>query len=48
MVAVDFSEFSLKITAHASHLAEDSEAELIFVNVINQRDIDSVNLARNI
>jgi nucleotide-binding universal stress UspA family protein len=42
MVAVDFSEFSPKITAHAAQLAEDLGAELIFVNVINQRDIDMV------
>jgi nucleotide-binding universal stress UspA family protein len=43
MVAVDFSEFSNKITDHAGRLAEDLGAELIFVNVINQRDIDMVN-----
>jgi nucleotide-binding universal stress UspA family protein len=43
MVAVDFSEFTNKITNHAVQLAEDLSAELIFVNVINQRDIDMVN-----
>ena len=43
MVAVDFSEFTNKITNHAGRLAEDLGAELIFVNVINQRDIDMVN-----
>jgi len=43
MVAVDFSEFSNKITDHAGRLAENLGAELIFVNVINQRDIDMVN-----
>ena len=42
MVAVDFSEYSPKITAHAVQLAEDLGAELIFVNVINQRDIDMI------
>ena len=42
MVAVDFSEYSPKIAAHAGQLAEDLGAELIFVNVINQRDIDMV------
>jgi nucleotide-binding universal stress UspA family protein len=42
MVAVDFSEYSSKIAAHAGRLAEDLGAELIFVNVINQRDIDMV------
>jgi nucleotide-binding universal stress UspA family protein len=43
MVAVDFSEFTNKITNHAVQLAEDLGAELVFVNVINQRDIDMVN-----
>jgi nucleotide-binding universal stress UspA family protein len=43
MVAVDFSEFSNKIADHAGRLAEGLGAELIFVNVINQRDIDMVN-----
>ena len=42
MVAVDFSEYSPKITAHAGRLAEDLAAELIFVNVINQRAIDII------
>ncbi|MGD1975137.1 MAG: universal stress protein [Desulfobacterales bacterium] len=42
MVAVDFSEYSSKIAVHAGQLAEDLGAELIFVNVINQRDIDMV------
>ena len=43
MVAVDFSEFTNKTTNHAGRLAEALGAELIFVNVINQRDIDMVN-----
>jgi len=42
MVAVDFSEYSPKIADHAGRLAEDLGAELLFVNVINQRDIDMV------
>ena len=42
MVAVDFSEYSLKSVKYAGHLAEDLGAELIFVNVINQRDVDMV------
>ena len=42
MVAVDFSEYSQKIADHAGRLAEGLGAELIFVNVINQRDIDMV------
>ena len=43
MVAVDFSEFSNNIIDHAGRLAEDLSAELIFVNVINQRNIDMIN-----
>jgi len=42
MVAVDFSEYSQKNVYYACRLAEDLGAELIFVNVINQRDIDMV------
>jgi nucleotide-binding universal stress UspA family protein len=42
MVAVDFSDYSPKIAEHAGRLAEDLGAELLFVNVINQRDIDMV------
>ena len=43
MVAVDFSEYSHKIVDYAGRLAKNLGAELIFVNVINQRDIDMVN-----
>jgi nucleotide-binding universal stress UspA family protein len=42
MVAVDFSEYSNTVTDHAGRLAEDLGAELIFVNVINQRDVNMV------
>jgi nucleotide-binding universal stress UspA family protein len=43
MVAVDFSEFSHRITDYAGRLAEDLSAELIFVNVLHQRNIDMIN-----
>jgi nucleotide-binding universal stress UspA family protein len=42
MVAVDFSQFSTNITDYAGRLAKDLGAELIFVNVINQRDVNMV------
>ena len=42
MVAVDFSEYSAKVADYSGRFAEDLGAELIFVNVINQRDIDLV------
>jgi nucleotide-binding universal stress UspA family protein len=45
LVAVDFSKYSLKITEYACQLAEDLDAELLFVNVINQRDVDMVKNA---
>jgi nucleotide-binding universal stress UspA family protein len=43
MVAVDFSEYSADVVAYACRLAQRMTAELLFVNVINQRDIDMVN-----
>jgi len=42
IVAVDFSEYSPRVVDYAGRLAEDLTAELIFVNVINQRDINMV------
>ena len=43
MVAMDFSEYSPMIADYAGQLAEDLGAEILFVNVINQRDIDMVS-----
>ena len=43
LVAVDFSEYATKIVAHAGQLAKKLGAELLFVNVINQRDINMIN-----
>ena len=40
MVAVDFSEYSLPAVKYAADLARDLKAELLLVNVINQRDVD--------
>jgi nucleotide-binding universal stress UspA family protein len=42
MVAVDLSKYSLPTAQYASKLAHDLTADLLFVNVINQRDIDAV------
>jgi nucleotide-binding universal stress UspA family protein len=42
MVAVDFSEYSPQVVDYAGRLAQELAAELIFVNVINKRDIDMV------
>jgi nucleotide-binding universal stress UspA family protein len=40
MVAVDFSDYSLPSVQFAARLAKDVEAELLLVNVYNQREID--------
>jgi len=45
MVAVDFSEFSLRSVAYAAGLSSRIKAELILVNVINQRDIEAIRNA---
>lgn len=42
MVAVDFSKYSLPTARYAGQLARELSAELLFVNIINQRDIDTV------
>jgi nucleotide-binding universal stress UspA family protein len=40
MVAVDFSDYSPVAVKYAARLAEDVGADLLLVNVINQRDVD--------
>jgi len=40
MVAVDFSDYTLPAVRYAARLAEDVGADLMLVNVINQRDVD--------
>lgn len=42
MVAVDLSKYSLPTAQYAVQMATDLNADLLFVNVINQRDIDAV------
>jgi len=42
MVAVDFSKYSLPLAQYATQLANDLGADMLMVNVINQRDIDAV------
>jgi nucleotide-binding universal stress UspA family protein len=42
MVAVDFSDYSARIVDYAGRMAEDLGAKLLFVNVINKRDVDMV------
>ncbi len=42
MAACDFSEYSKETLEYAASLAEKCQAELIIVNVINQRDVDTI------
>jgi nucleotide-binding universal stress UspA family protein len=42
MVAVDLSEYSRQNLEYASELAHRFDAELVIVNVINERDVDIV------
>ncbi|MGB5983866.1 MAG: universal stress protein [Desulfobacterales bacterium] len=42
MAAIDLSEYSLPALLKAVELAEALKAELVLVNVINQRDIDNI------
>lgn len=42
MVAADLSKYSLPTAQYAVKMANDLQADLFFVNVINQRDIDAV------
>jgi nucleotide-binding universal stress UspA family protein len=41
MAAIDFSAFSKQVMEYACGLAEDLKADLITVNVINQRDLEA-------
>jgi len=41
MVAIDLSDYSKETLGYAADLAAELKAELVIVNVINQRDIDA-------
>jgi nucleotide-binding universal stress UspA family protein len=41
LVAIDLSDFSNETLAYACDLAGDLDADLVVVNVINERDIDA-------
>ena len=43
IVACDFSDYSPAIMRHAASLAADLGAELVAVNVINQRDVNMMH-----
>ena len=45
LVAVDFSDYSLPTLRYALSMAEEMNAEVVVVNVINERDIMAVRVA---
>jgi nucleotide-binding universal stress UspA family protein len=47
MVAVDFSEISIDLVRYALSLARKFEAQILLVNVINQRDLDAYRKVAN-
>lgn len=47
LVCVDLSDYSSSNLEYALALAGNTDAELILVNVLNQRDIDAVKLVSN-
>lgn len=42
MAALDLSRYAMPTAQYATQLARDLQTDLLFVNVINQRDIDAV------
>ncbi len=45
MVAVDFSDYSLFAVHYAHKLAKDLRSTLILVNVLNERDVRTIEMA---
>lgn len=45
LATIDFSTYSSLVVDHAVALALQQKAELLFVNVVNQRDIDMIRLS---
>ncbi len=48
LAAIDLSDYSAATMEYAADLATQLEAELIMVNVINQRDVDAIKKIENI
>ncbi|MBU2453048.1 MAG: universal stress protein, partial [Proteobacteria bacterium] len=45
LACVDFSDFSLMVLEYAVELAKAPNTEIVVLNVINQRDINSIQMA---
>ena len=48
MVAFDLSDYSVKAFKYGCDLAEEMKADLIIVNVINQRDVNAVEWTKQV
>lgn len=48
LTAIDLSDYSAETMTYACDLARQLKAELIAVNVINQRDVDAIERIQNI
>ena len=48
LVAFDLSEYSVKAFQYGCDLAEEMQADLIIANVINQRDVNAVELTKQV
>jgi len=48
LAAIDLSDYSAVTMEYAADLSTQLEAELIMVNVINQRDVDAIEKIENI
>ena len=48
LVAFDLSEYSVKAFKYGCDLAEEMQADLIIANVINQRDVNAVELTKQV
>jgi nucleotide-binding universal stress UspA family protein len=46
LVAIDFSQYSPQVLRFAAGLAKDLGAELVAVNVINQRDVEALEMVQ--
>lgn len=44
MVAVDFSDHASSAADYAAKLASDVNANVLLVNILNQRDVDAMNM----
>ncbi|MFH2091139.1 MAG: universal stress protein [Pseudomonadota bacterium] len=47
LACVDFSEYSAMVLEYALELASQTGAQIVIINVLNQKDIDGVKMACN-